>query len=569
RNLNEGWMGNIQLNTQQSVYNTSQLNGSVNYNKHNLALQFIPYLSSNFNYNTGYNSFTYTDDSKDSTTTDHYRRYSVAGGGLNADYYINNNNTLSYKGWYSTVNGNTIDNNLIYHQPSNQSGFNNPIQTYVNGTDHYIYNFGNIYFHHQFDSLNKQNIDVNVDYNKFYQEQNSVGNFNQLDQQGNLIGNIGIYNNHLPQNFFNLSERIDYGNQLSNHLKWILGIQFSQTQVDNNLKYYNGYPNNYVLDTMLSKHYAYTENYGSGYTSFAYTISDKWQMNIGGRIETTQYNTQEKNTGISKDSNYVNFFPSFGLSYAANAKNNFGFSFARKIMRPSIELLFPGRTYYNPTFFAQNNPFLQPQLYNNAEFTYVYNNLFSIVASYSHIQNAYSNFIIPVVENNQNKFNNTYLNYGSSNTYSITFTLYKTIINNKWDTYINTAFNYTHYKGNTNVENILLNNANGMINWDNYVYLTKKKDWMAFVTLHYNSPQQTLAAHTINGISNLDIMIKKTFKNFSFYIYLSDIYNGSSKFWQSLFTNPLFTANNSLNNTYNRSISLNFTYQFGNRNLKT
>ncbi len=468
-------MGNIQLNTQQSVYNTSQLNGSVNYNKHNLALQFIPFLSSNFNYNTGYNSFTFTDHSKDSTTIDHYRRYTVVGAGLNADYYINNNNTLSYKGWFSTVNGNTIDDNLIYHLPSNQSGFNNPQQTYVNGTDHYIYSFGNVYFHHQFDSLNKQNIDVNVDYNKFYQEQNSVGSFNQLDQQGNLIGNIGAYNNHLPQNFFNLSERVAYGNQLSNQLKWILGIQFSNTQVDNNLKYYDGYPNNYVLDTMLSKHYAYTENYGTGYTSFSYAFSDKWQLNAGARLEATQYNTQEKNAGITRDSNYVNFFPSFGLSYTANAKNNFGFSFARKIMRPSIELLFPGRTYYNPIFFAQNNPFLQPQLYNNAEFTYVYNNLFSIVASYSHIQNAYSNFIVPVVENNQNKFNSTYLNYGASNTYSIVFSLYKPIIKDILQTYINTAFNYTHYKGNTNVENVRLNNANGIINWQNYVYLTKKR----------------------------------------------------------------------------------------------
>lgn len=101
------------------------------------------------------------------------------------------------------------------------------------------------------------------------------------------------------------------------------------------------------------------------------------------------------------------------------------------------------------------------------------------------------------------------------------------------------------------------------------MYLTKKKDWMAFVTLHYNTPQQTIAAQTINGISNLDIMIKKTYKNFSFYVYLADIYNGSSKVWQSLFANPFFTANNSFNNTYNRSISLNLAYQLGNRNVKT
>ncbi len=92
---------------------------------------------------------------------------------------------------------------------------------------------------------------------------------------------------------------------------------------------------------------------------------------------------------------------------------------------------------------------------------------------------------------------------------------------------------------------------------------------MAFVTLRYNTPQQTIAAQTINGISNLDIMIKKTYKNFSFYVYLADIYNGFSKVWQSLFANPFFTANNSFNNTYNRSISLNLAYQLGNRNVKT
>ena len=74
----------------------------------------------------------------------------------------------------------------------------------------------------------------------------------------------------------------------------------------------------------------YKENINAAYAIFSKSIK-KWELTAGLRVE----NTNAKGHQIKNDSsfkrNYTNLFPNVGVSYNANEKNQFNFSYSRRI----------------------------------------------------------------------------------------------------------------------------------------------------------------------------------------------------------------------------------------------
>ncbi|AEV97238.1 hypothetical protein A4D02_17265 [Niastella koreensis] len=557
----EGWMGNLALQTQQSVYNTTMLNGGVNYRKGKIALQIIPFINNSFNYRTSDNTLTYTDGVQNLLHTRYYRRYLVLGGGLNIDYDIDKNNYLSYSGWLSHVSGTsqTGTNTTFYNAGSSQadSGFFSP----SNGDDLYIYNYGSINYRHIINEKKAVTLDCIVDYNQFSQTRKYDGVFNETTQSGK-------YRNDLPQNFFNLSEKIEYSYPFIKNGKVNIGAQFSNTNVKNDLHYYDWNQSDYVLNTSLSNNYRYTEQYWGGFISTTKSFGEKWNSSLGLRVENTNYSTEVRSLKSKNDSTYLNLFPNFSVSYSPNKKNQFSISYSRKISRPNIELLFPGRTWQNRNFFTENNPFLQPMIYNNAEFSYTFNSRYIFLLSYYQTKNSYSRFVIPVEEDNTLKFKNTYLNYGNINSLDLTLNLNQPLWNHFWEIYFSPTLSYASYKSTSPLVNADITNYNYSLFWDNYVFLSRKKQWTAFLTFKYNSSSKDISGETINATSSLDLMIKKVVRKFSLYLMVNDLYNGSSIYKNHLYANSLLAENFTRTNYYNRSVSLKVRYIFGNKQLK-
>jgi iron complex outermembrane recepter protein len=50
--FDEGWSGNLMVASEQAIFNTSMLNGAVNYRKGKVGIRVSPFLNSSFNYNT-------------------------------------------------------------------------------------------------------------------------------------------------------------------------------------------------------------------------------------------------------------------------------------------------------------------------------------------------------------------------------------------------------------------------------------------------------------------------------------------------------------------------------------
>lgn len=565
RQADEGWLGNVSIQTQQSSYNSSFVNGSFNYRKNKLAIQFIPALSSNYNFNTTKDLFLYKYGDNNSINNYHYRRYYVAGGGLNIEFDLNRRSSISFSGWFSHVNGKSTTNATTTLLQDSISKRDSSEFSTSKGNDTYTYNFGNFNYHFLFDSLGKSFMDVNVDYNHFDQQRAYDGQF-----YGPNSDSVNLaYYNVLPQHFLNLSERVDLTFPVWKNVILNTGVQFSSTRVRDPLQYFNVEAKNLVPDTAQDNNYRYNENYWGGFVTLSTPINKKWDANIGLRYEHTKYTTEELDRSIKYDSSYKNLFPSFGLSFSPDPKNHLGISITRKIIRPDIESLFPGIVYYTKTYFKENNPFLQPSLVYNFQFGYSHGYNFSFLVNYSYSRNAFSNFILPAyTADSVINSKSTIINYGNQSSLTGTFYLYEPVVKNVWEIYFTPSFNYSLYNASNPLIASRKVNYSFSIYYDNYIYLTKKRDWMAFLTFKLNSPVRTISQSTSNYISSLDFEVKKTIKRFSYYIIFTDLYNGSSLTRNFQLPNPVATEQFSETNTYNRSILFKVKYNFGNNKLR-
>lgn len=570
----EGWLGNLSVTSVQTKYNTTILNGSISYRKGKLALQFIPFVNKSFNYYTKSNFLNFTNGQQENINTDYLRHYLVLGGGLNADYDINTKSFLSFKSWASGVSGNSTTNARTVYNKAGHSAADSTIHSPSIGKDIYSYVFGNLNYHYQLNKSGDSYLDVNTDFNHFYQDQNITGSFipSANSVQGNSI--LSAYQNNLPQQFINLSEKIEFNHRFNNNLKFGAGVQYSDTHVHNNLHYFNLEKSDYIPDSSLSRNYSYTEKYWAGFVDFGKQFSSKLNASFGLRFEQTNYSTQVTNefagngTHIVKDSVYRNLFPSLSVSYAPDANNQLAFSITRKINRPGIELLFPGRTYQNANYYTENNPFLQPSFYNSSELDYTLLGKYVAQLSYTIEDHSYSNFVIPTVTNNITRLKQTYLNYGTVKYVQLLLNTSEKLFRDVWEVNLSSYINYNLYNANMAPIDTKVKNFNFNLLFDHTVFLSKKYKWTAVVTFKYNDPVKNISGSQINPTSSLDLELKKVIHKFSIYLIVTDLYNGSSVIKNNQYANILLSENYAVTNTYNRSILLKARYSFGNNKLK-
>lgn len=571
RQFDEGWSAYFNVTTEQSVYNTAILNGAVNYRKNKIGIKISPFINNSFNYYTRTNQIEPVNNESQQINTKLYRRYFVAGGGLGIDYDISKRTLLSFNGFLSHVNGSTDQSNYTSYY-NNNAFFDSVYFSPRKGKDNYTYNFGNVYFSHMLDSLGKKQLTINVDYNQFSQKNWDEGTFNKVGSSGTL-SEISKYKNVLPQQFFNVSVRADYSSAINKQSKINFGVQVSNTDVSNDLSYndWNYTTNNFKVNQDLTNNYKYTENYFGLYTSFTTQFTHKLNAVLGLRAERTSYATEEDRTKVKVDSNYTSLFPNLSLSYTINKNSNLSFALSKKIRRPNIELLFPGRRFYNARYFVENNPFLQPVIYYNGEAMYALLNKYFFSAGYSFYKNQYTNFIIPVVEDGQSKLKSTYLNYGNADNLYCSFFMQQKI-KKYWEVNFSATINYATFKvkqedataGAGNVYNL-----NYSFSMNNTLYLSPKKKWTAFAWLKYNSPLENIAYDRKNALFSFDLGLKKVVNKVSVSLFITDIFYTNAKSTLVYQPNAAYLYNRLIQDNFTRSASLTIGYFLGNNKLRT
>jgi outer membrane receptor protein involved in Fe transport len=366
KNSNLGWKGNYNgnIHTNRFSYRENALNLSYNTEKVAYSLQT--------GYNNGISTYRYHALQKLANTnimrTDTYQEdegkvYSLTGG---ADFRLNDKNRLSIN-----VRGNFRDNERIRsgslyttNKDDTQLIFNTESE---NPTEYSQENYG-----------------LTADYT-----------FRNKGFKLSFLGNYLTVKNKQKDDFINKDKSIS---QLLSYWKSDLlnkidiqtvqidiskkigkadleaGVKYSRSDTNNNIRYDTLSANNhFIYDPERSNRFSYKEKIAAGYISYSRKFG-KLQVKAALRLE----DTESISDAVNKDSvvarNYLEWLPSFSISYPFNPSNELSFSYSRKITRPVFSQLNPFRFYFSPLNYWIGNPYLQPSFTSQVKLTYRYKN---------------------------------------------------------------------------------------------------------------------------------------------------------------------------------------------------
>ena len=364
----------------------------------------------------------------------------------------------------------------------------------------------------------------------------------------------------LPSNIKIYSAKADYTLPLKKTLKIETGVKFSYVTSDNNANYFNVVNGTKSIDWEKTNHFIYKENINAAYINFSKTIK-KWGLQAGLRAENT--NNQGSQFGnpdqvahpdSSFKKNYTNLFPTTYVSYNANEKNQFGFSYGRRINRPDYEDLNPFLFFLDKFTYGAGNPFLKPTYAHVFEVSHTYKQFFTTTFNYSHTKDLFNEtfeqkgYATIVRQGNFGKVNNISLSANA-----------QVKVAKWWMAMIYAEGRYQEFKGILSDEALNIHGTNYTANINNQ--FTFKKGWSAELSGFYRTKaiEGQILIHDIGQVTG---GVKK------------DILKGKASLKltvRDMFGPMLVKGNINFQNTQarfsqysdNRVASLTFNYRFG------
>jgi len=191
-----------------------------------------------------------------------------------------------------------------------------------------------------------------------------------------------------------------WGNQFS------AGFKYSLVATDNDFDFYNVMDDNLVLNNERSNRFLYDEQIRAGYLNYSFDIISKkdgkgpeLKSQIGLRAEQTVSKGDLRTLNAEQDQvverDYLNWFPSGGLTYKPDQDHSFSLTYSRRIQRPNYNNLNPFEFQLNELSSSRGNPFLQPQYIENLRLSHTLKYKLTTSLSYSYISDFFARITRP------------------------------------------------------------------------------------------------------------------------------------------------------------------------------
>ncbi len=452
---------------------------------------------------------------QDGSATDHTTSYNLRTG---IDFFVSKRSTLGF-----LITG---FNNKISQQNNNQ--------TFITGstgqTDSMLFTFNNnkskwntytvnTNFKHRIDSSGKE-ITFDLDYSN-YDRRNEQFFLNiAANKSGTATRPADTLLGNLPALLKIVSFKTDYIHPLKNSNKVEAGIKSSCVSNDYDLAFYNQQGRGSVLNTSLSNHFIYQENINAVYINYAQERK-KWNYQLGLRGEQTIAKGTQVTTSQKFTRNYFELFPTAFVNFTLSEKHQLGVSYSRRIGRPAYNIVNPFRIYRDQYTYSEGNPLIKPQLSNNLELNYVFNNIIIVSLDYG---NTNSSMTFVVKQDDASKTTiETYDNLAKLQDGGLSVSSNFKIF--PWWTANNfVGFFYNHFQGM--FSNQLVDNSGVIFNASINHSISLPKNYTIEVGGFYlsNQPQGII---TVAPQANLNIGVQKLFaqKRGTFRITFSDVFH--------------------------------------------
>ena len=164
----------------------------------------------------------------------------------------------------------------------------------------------------------------------------------------------------------------DYVQPLRKDVNLGIGGKFSGYDISSiaNVLMWNPDANDYLYNSSLSNSFDYHQKVYAAYAELSFPISNTFSAKIGGRDEWTQINAFYADAQQTIHKGYNTFVPSIFLMKRIGETHTVKLSFTRRIGRPDYGDLNPFINTSDPTNISMGNPDLKPEIWDLYEASY-------------------------------------------------------------------------------------------------------------------------------------------------------------------------------------------------------
>ena len=145
---------------------------------------------------------------------------------------------------------------------------------------------------------------------------------------------------------------------------------------------------------LRSNQFIYDENVNAAYGNLNKQFKNT-SIQLGLRVEQTNSTGNLVTTNTIVERSYWDFFPTFFVQQKLDKNNQIGFSYSRRIDRPSYDALNPFVYYLDQYTYNKGNPFLKPQYTNSFELSYTLLQKYHLQVNYSRTNDAITEVLLP------------------------------------------------------------------------------------------------------------------------------------------------------------------------------
>lgn len=277
---------------------------------------------------------------------------------LGAEYYFNDDTSLTLSGFVRRSDNTSENETLIENLDSNQNILNafgrfqdeeeqdNSSQFTANFTKKFDDNGHELVIEVQSEKSTEDESDFADNTNVFDQSSST-----EEEQRRTLV-------------------QLDYVYPIDENTQFELGYRGNFSQQETDYQVFDIIDNSNEINLDLTNFLVFKQNVNAAYTQFGKKV-DKFSYLLGLRMENTHIVIDQRTSNEFKEKKYTDWFPTLNLSYEFSDSENITLGFSRRIRRPRSWSLNPFRSLTSLTFYRQGNPDLDPSYSNTYDFGYL------------------------------------------------------------------------------------------------------------------------------------------------------------------------------------------------------
>jgi hypothetical protein len=477
------------------------------------------------------------------------------------DMTVNERNSLSFSGNFSTNQNNDVtyqNETLVLQEGATMfTGFNANSQFENNRTN----GFANAQWQHV---LNEEGASLSLQGNYIFTDSDQLQNLSTrfFDADQTTTGT----NSFLTDTFQEIdiyTAKLDFITTIGSY-DFSSGLKFSNVSSTSSQNFFDTNSGS-TLNPSLSDLFLYEENIFAAYAQIDRSW-EKWSLAAGLRLEQTDVEGDSQSLGQVNTQEYLELFPNLALTHQLNENNSYTLSYKRTIDRPRYTDLNPFKTFLNDFNFNTGNPNLQPSFNNKFTLSWNHQNTWFIDTYFLYTKDLLSD--VPFQNNTNNTLNIQSINLNYELQYSIDLATYQ-YINKSWYTGVSASLFYMENEtkaiqsGNADV----VSSTTGFyLNSFNRFNMSEDRTLSMDVDVSYLS-SILFGTYEWGGSFVTNVSFNKSIwkRRAQLTLAFNDIFSTQN---QRMDTRYLNQDNNYLALPETRTVTLGFTYNFGNFRLE-